>query len=135
MALISDIVTAQPGENKAKERQALTAIIDTLEEITPSYPVAARSRNTLAAIMNTCGLSDLLNQPQVSLQQPWAEAAADHLPVVTPEASWNVDRFLFDEAYDVHDIGLMDFFTQPLQHSDYWPPEAAFFDEVSGQSI
>lgn len=60
MALMSDIVSADQGEDKTEEKRWLTSILDTLKEVTPTYPVAGRSYNVLCAIAKACALSGVV---------------------------------------------------------------------------
>ncbi|KAJ5124312.1 uncharacterized protein N7515_008137 [Penicillium bovifimosum] len=122
VALISDIVSAKPGEDKEPEKTWLAAIMETLEEIIPWYPVAQQSRNTLAAIMKFCGLSDIINDLSSSQGNAPVEMLPDHGPTEAPGAGgnmvadWSFDLgFPFDSVYDVHDISLTGFYAQPCR--------------------
>ncbi|KAJ5780586.1 hypothetical protein N7457_005746 [Penicillium paradoxum] len=116
----------EPSEDKEEEKKWLAAIMETLDEIIPWYPVAGRSRNTLAAIMNTCGLSDILKQLASKSGDDQAEMLPnrDHTEISGP--SWTTDMdlsfnlgFPFDSAYDVHNISLTGFYAQPSQMIDF----------------
>ncbi|KAJ5210655.1 hypothetical protein N7472_000794 [Penicillium cf. griseofulvum] len=122
VALISDIVSAESEDDKVAEKECLDVIMETLDAIIPWYPIAERSRNTLAAIMNTCGLSDIVKQlPTKSRNVPIATLPS-HGPTDTLGTSWNADvdfafdlEFPFDSVYDVHNISLTGFYAQPPQ--------------------
>ena len=122
VALISDIMNAEPDEDKNEERKWLAAILETLEEIIPWYPIAERSRNTLAAVMNTCGLSDILQQLTTNSANIQIEMIPDHGLMGAPGTGWNTEAglsfgldFPFDSVYDAHNIGLASFYAQPSQ--------------------
>lgn len=122
VALISDIVSAEPNEDKEPERKWLAAIMETLEEIIPWYPVAERSRNTLAAITNTCGLSDIVKQLAKRSGNVPIAMLPSHAPMDMSGTDWNADadfafdlEFPFDSVYDVHNISLTGFYAQPSQ--------------------
>ncbi|KAJ5372477.1 hypothetical protein N7517_004483 [Penicillium concentricum] len=122
VALISDIVSAIPDEDKEAERKWLSAIMETLDAIIPWYPVAERSRNTLAAIMNTCGLSDIVKQLAVKSRNIPVAMLPSHGPTDASGTGWNTDvdfafdlEFPFDSVYDVHNISLTGFYAQPSQ--------------------
>ncbi|CAI7654803.1 unnamed protein product [Penicillium crustosum] len=132
VALISDIVSAEPNEDKETERKWLAAIMETLEEIIPWYPVAERSRNTLAAIMNTCGLSDIVKQLAKRSGNVPIAMLPSHAPMEISATNWNADsdfafdlEFPFDSVYDVHNISLTGFYAQPSQIMDFgnWETE------------
>lgn len=132
VALISDIVSAESGEDKKEEKRWLATIMETLDEIIPWYPIAERSRNTLAAIMNTCGLSDVLKQLAPKSGNIQAELLPNHTPIDVSGTNWNIDTdlsldlgFPFDSAYDVHNISLTGFYAQPSQmlHFGGWDVE------------
>ncbi|KAJ5410967.1 uncharacterized protein N7487_005326 [Penicillium crustosum] len=132
VALISDIVSAEPNEDKETERKWLAAIMETLEEIIPWYPVAERSRNTLAAIMNTCGLSDIVKQLAKRSGSVPIAMLPSHAPMDISATNWNADsdfafdlEFPFDSVYDVHNISLTGFYAQPSQIMDFgnWETE------------
>lgn len=133
VALISDIVSAKSDEDKTPERMGLASILKTLEEITPWYPIAARSRNTLAAILQMCGLSDIPNQLSTDLGNSSMRTSLGHCPgepsasVTTTDMDLSFDLgFPFDSIYDIHDIGLPDFYVPPWQimDSEHWGSEA-----------
>lgn len=132
IALISDIVSAEAGEDKGEGRKWLAVILDTLKEITPTYPVAGRSFMVLCAIAKACGLRDVLpsssslgvngatdagnNMLDQFLQSPGAQQLR------AEDMMWNMNGSLGWEFYpmlgDVHDIGLTDFYPRLSP----WPP-------------
>ncbi|KAJ5816509.1 hypothetical protein N7447_008742 [Penicillium robsamsonii] len=121
VALISDIVSAGSDEDKEAEKTWLSAIMETLDAIIPWYPVAERSRNTLAAIMNTCGLSDIVKQLATKSRNVPVAMLPSH-PTDPSGTDWNTDadfafdlEFPFDSVYDVHNISLTGFYAQPSQ--------------------
>ncbi|OQE37353.1 hypothetical protein PENCOP_c010G07887 [Penicillium coprophilum] len=122
VALISDIVSAELDEDKEAEREWLSTIMETLDAIIPWYPVAERSRNTLAAIMNTCGLSDIVKQLAAKSRNVPAVMLSNHDPRDTSGAGINTDgdfafdfEFPFNSVYDIHNISLTGFYAQPSQ--------------------
>lgn len=142
MALMSDIVSAEPGENKAEEKRWLTAILESLKEITPTYPVGGRSYMVLCAIAKACALSEvvplsssipleasdsgngLLDQHSQHLQEP--QAGADEL-------IWSMDDSLGWEFYpmldSVQDLGLNEFHTRL---SPWQPPAPEYGNWIGG---
>lgn len=126
MALISDVASASPGEQKTEEKKWLAAILETLKEITPTYPVAGRSYMVLCAIVNASGIpgvvpaSDELQQPYVGTSQLDQQPQSTDMQGLQGRADdflWNMDASLGWEFYpsldDVHGIGLTDFFPPP----------------------
>lgn len=132
IALISDIVSARGGEDKSEERKWLSAILDTLKEITPTYPVAGRSFMVLCAIVKACGLKDVLPLSSSPGPPGTADGGNNLLDQLfqspgTQQSSaedmvWNMNGPLGWEFYpmlgDVHDIGLTDFYPRLSP----WPP-------------
>lgn len=136
VALISDISTAKPGEEKVTEKNALVAIIDTLNELTPSYPVAGRSRDTLVAIVNSCGISDISKQlPADSriltadMQRDQSQETEETSRVMSNNNSLTPGLQLdtayqlelgneIEPSYDMYP-NFMDLYTQPLQQLDF----------------
>ncbi|KAJ5520243.1 hypothetical protein N7463_000696 [Penicillium fimorum] len=121
VALISDIVSAESDEDKEAEKKWLSAIMETLDAIIPWYPVAERSRNTLAAIMNTCGLSDIVKQLATKSRNVPVAMLPSH-PTDPSGTDWDTNadfpfdlEFPFDSVYDIHNISLTGFYAQPSQ--------------------
>ena len=124
MALMSDIISADPREDKSEEKKWLAALLQTLEEITPTYPVAGRSYVVLCAIVKACGLTGVVpssssmnlqttfnqNYPQPEEQFQNLEA----LQLGPNEMVWGMNESLGWEFYpmfdEMHDIGPMDFY-------------------------
>lgn len=137
MALISDIVSAEVDEDKGAETKWLTAILETLEEISPWYPIAERSRNTLAAIMNACGLSGVSKHLSTSSGYssqgeilPNCGVTETQKTDLVTDADTSVERgFPFGPDYNVHDINLLDLYAQPSQMMDFtsWGTEEPLF--------
>ncbi|KAH7140041.1 hypothetical protein B0J13DRAFT_69884 [Dactylonectria estremocensis] len=121
MALISDIVSAGPMDQKHEEKKWLTCILETLKAITPTYPVAGRSYMTLCAVTNACGLAGLIPASDRQQQAPLGGGQLDEQLQMgnfqgnPDELFWNIDGALGWEFYptldvnDVHGIGLTDF--------------------------
>lgn len=141
MALISDIVSAEADEDKRAEINWLAAILETLEEISPWYPIAERSRNTLTAIMKACGLSGV-SKPisTTSGNNSQAKILPNCSPAEAPRPGWDTDPdmpvglgFPFDSGYNVHDISLMDFYAQPSHMMELtgWGTEDPLFYGLS----
>lgn len=132
VALITDIVSSEPGDDKKEERKWLAAILETLEEIIPWYPIAERSRNTLAAIMSTCGLSDIVKQLAKKSGNIHVKMLPEHGQTEASGSGWNTDAdlsfglgFPFDSLYDVNNNNLSSFYAQPSQMMDFgdWETE------------
>ncbi|KAJ5776052.1 uncharacterized protein N7511_001063 [Penicillium nucicola] len=126
VALISDITSAGPGEAKIEERKWLGAILETLQDIIKWYPIAERSLDTLAAVMNTCGLSSILKQLAKNSGDAQVEPLSDNGITEVAGTNWNFDAdlsfglgSLFDPLYDVHNLGLPGIYAQPLQMMDF----------------
>lgn len=133
MALMSDIVSAAPGEGKGEEKRWLASILETLKEITPTYPVAGRSYAVLCAIIKACGLSGVVPCPSHDSSETSKSANPrpdqhDGNPgeplTDLDDMVWNIDESLGWEFYpmldDVHNIGLTDFYPRLSP----WPPAA-----------
>lgn len=122
MALISDIVSADSEQSKAEEKKWLKCILETLREITPTYPVAGRSYMTLCAIVNTCNITDVAPARNAQQQHPSHEPSTSDtsghfgdLRAGIDDVLWNFDgSFTWDyptfDVDEVHGIGLQDFY-------------------------
>ncbi|MBE3046372.1 fungal specific transcription factor domain-containing protein [Candidatus Bathyarchaeota archaeon] len=127
MALMSDIVSAKSGEDKGEEKRWLASILETLKEITPTYPIAGRSYMVLCAIVKACRLPDVVpsSSQEAGASGPDYRLGEEHFhnqeesQVEPEEMVWNMDESLGWEFYpmldDVHNIGLSDFYLP-------WPP-------------
>jgi hypothetical protein len=132
IALISDIVSAKVGEDKREEKRWLSAILETLNEITPTYPVAGRSYIVLCAIVKACGLQGVAPLPSSSGPLGTSDSGNDLLSQLfqnsegqqtgTGEMVSCMNESLGWEFHpmlgDVHDIGLSDFYPRLSP----WPP-------------
>lgn len=122
MALVSDIVSANLEDSRDEEKKWLRCILETLREITPTYPVAGRSYMTLCAIINACNITDVAPardpQQQASSREPGTSGASGHfgdLRAGIDDVLWNFDgSFTWDyptfDVDEVHGIGLQDFY-------------------------
>lgn len=132
MALMSDIVSAAQGEDKTEEKRWLTSILETLKEITPTYPVGGRSYTVLCAIAKACALSEVVPVSSSTplgptdcgnglLEQPFQHF--QEAQTGTDELVWTMGDTLGWEFYPmldgVQDFGLPEFQTRlsPWQSS------------------
>lgn len=67
MSLISEISTEDQNAEKAEERKWLRVCLDTLNDLTPSFPVAGRNKRILTSILECCGYPELAQSDETRI--------------------------------------------------------------------
>jgi hypothetical protein len=113
MSLISEISMEDRNAEKAEERKWLRICFDTLNDLTPSFPVAGRNKRILTSILECYGYPELVQpdktkisiNPQTSPPQPKLQPIEVPSRFENRSLSTSTDIDLEKESDEGHDSG------------------------------